>query len=71
MEIKNKVFIVTGAASGLGLATAQMIVENKGFVLLADVNTEGGLNAEIALGSRAKFIRTDVTDEARDRKSVV
>lgn len=64
MEIKNKVFIVTGGASGLGLATAQMIVENQGFALLADVNTEGGQNAEKTLGDRAKFVRTDVTDES-------
>jgi NAD(P)-dependent dehydrogenase (short-subunit alcohol dehydrogenase family) len=63
MEIKNKVFIVTGGASGLGLATATMIVENKGYALIADVNTEGGEKAEKTLGKRAKFVRTDVTDE--------
>ena len=40
MQIKNKVFIVTGGASGLGLATATMIVENGGFALIADVNTK-------------------------------
>lgn len=64
MEIKNKVFIITGGASGLGLATAQMIVDNKGYALIADVNTEGGQKAEKTLGKRAKFVRTDVTDEA-------
>ena len=63
MTIKDKVFIVTGGASGLGLATATMIVENKGFVLIADVNTEGGQAAEKKLGKRAKFVKTDVTDE--------
>jgi NAD(P)-dependent dehydrogenase (short-subunit alcohol dehydrogenase family) len=63
MEIKNKVFIVTGGASGLGLATATMIVENKGYALIADVNAEGGEKAEKTLGKRAKFVRTDVTDE--------
>ena len=64
MQIKNKVFIVTGGASGLGLATATMIVENGGFALIADVNTEGGHAAEKMLGERAKFVKTDVTDEA-------
>jgi NAD(P)-dependent dehydrogenase (short-subunit alcohol dehydrogenase family) len=63
MEIKNKIFIVTGGASGLGLATAQMIVENKGYALIADVNTEGGEKAEKMLGKRARFVRTDVTNE--------
>jgi NAD(P)-dependent dehydrogenase (short-subunit alcohol dehydrogenase family) len=70
MEIKNKVFLVTGAASGLGFATAQMIVENKGFVVLADVNAEGGQNAAKILGSRAKFVKTDVTDEASVQKAI-
>lgn len=64
MDIKNRVFIVTGAASGLGLATAGMIVENGGYVLLADVNAEGGQDAEKSLGQNARFVRTDVTDEA-------
>lgn len=64
MVIKDKVFIVTGGASGLGLATASMIVENGGYVLIADVNTEGRQKVEETLGSQAKFVRTDVTDEA-------
>ena len=64
MDITNNVFLVTGAASGLGLATARMIVLNKGYVLLADVNAEGGLVAEKALGERARFVQTDITDEA-------
>ncbi|MDZ7878646.1 MAG: 3-hydroxyacyl-CoA dehydrogenase [Saprospiraceae bacterium] len=63
MTIKNKVFFITGGASGLGLATAKMIVENKGYALIADVNTEGGQLAEKTLGKRAKFVRTDITDE--------
>ena len=63
MEIKNKTFLITGGASGLGLATAEMIVHNGGYALIADVNTEGGQNAEKALGQRAKFVRADVTDE--------
>ena len=70
MTIKNKVFFITGGASGLGFATAKMIVENKGFALLADVNTEGGKAAEKSLGSRAKFVRTDVTDEASVQKAL-
>ena len=64
MTIKDKVFIVTGGASGLGFATAKMIVDNQGFVILADVNTEGGQAAEKELGARARFIKTDVTDES-------
>ena len=42
MEINNKVFVVTGGGSGLGAATARMIVANGGKVVLADVNKEAG-----------------------------
>ncbi|MBL7817805.1 MAG: 3-hydroxyacyl-CoA dehydrogenase [Saprospiraceae bacterium] len=70
MVIKNKVFVVTGGASGLGFATAQMIVENGGFAVLADVNTEGGQKAEDTLGANAKFVQTDVTDEASVQNAI-
>lgn len=63
MEIQTKVFLVSGGASGLGLATARMVVENGGYALLADVNMDAGRQAEEQLGSRAKFVQTDVTDE--------
>lgn len=70
MTIQNKVFLITGGASGLGFATAQMIVENGGCVLLADVNTEGGQAAEQKLGGKALFVKTDVTDEASVQKAI-
>ncbi len=70
MEIKNKVFFVAGAASGLGLATAEIIVKNEGFALLADINADAGKIAEKSLGSRAKFVQTDITDEASVRAAI-
>jgi NAD(P)-dependent dehydrogenase (short-subunit alcohol dehydrogenase family) len=65
MQIQNNVFIVTGGASGLGAATARMIVENGGKVVLADVQAEAGekLAAELGSGS-ARFVKCDVTQEA-------
>ncbi len=63
MIIKGKTFIVTGGASGLGFATAKMIVENGGNALILDVNTEGGQKAEQSLGKNALFVHTDVTNE--------
>ena len=70
MIIKDKVFIVTGGASGLGLATAKMIIHNQGYAILADVNTEGGQKAEEMLGKNAKFVKTDVTDEASVQNAI-
>ncbi|WP_342120561.1 3-hydroxyacyl-CoA dehydrogenase [Pseudoduganella sp. OTU4001] len=63
MQIKDQVFIVTGGASGLGAATARMIVENGGKVVLADVQAEAGEKLAAELGA-AKFVKCDVTSEA-------
>lgn len=68
MEIRNNVFIITGGASGLGAATARMIVEGGGKVVLADVQTETGEALAAELGG--KFLKCDVTSEA-DGKAVV
>jgi NAD(P)-dependent dehydrogenase (short-subunit alcohol dehydrogenase family) len=62
MEIKNNVFIITGGASGLGAATARMIVENGGKVVLADVQVEAG--EKLAAELKGQFLKCDVTSEA-------
>ena len=64
MEIKDNVFVVTGGGSGLGAATAKMIVAAGGKVVLADVNKEAGDALATELGANARFVATDVTDEA-------
>jgi len=68
MQIKDNVFIVTGGASGLGAATARMIVEAGGKVVLADVQAEAGQALAAELGG--VFVKCDVTSEA-DGKAVV
>jgi NAD(P)-dependent dehydrogenase (short-subunit alcohol dehydrogenase family) len=68
MEIRNNVFIVTGGASGLGAATARMIADHGGKVVIADVQVEAGQKLAAELGG--KFIKCDVTSEA-DGKAVV
>ena len=57
--------IVTGGASGLGLAVAQRLVADGGKVVLFDVNDDKGAAAVAALGDGvARYLRTDVVDEA-------
>lgn len=63
MQIKDNVFVVTGGGSGLGAATARMIVANGGKVVLADVNQEAGAALAAELGANARFVATDVTSE--------
>ncbi len=68
MQIENSVFIITGGASGLGAATARMIVDSGGKVVLADVQVDAG--EKLADELKGKFIKCDVTSEA-DGKAVV
>lgn len=63
MKITEKTFLITGAASGLGLAVAKLIIENGGKVVLLDINEVAGKLAEMELGSQAFFVKTDVSDE--------
>ena len=68
MEISGKVFIVTGAASGLGEGTARMLVANGAKVVLADLQEERGQAIAAELGQT--FVRCDVTQEADGRRVV-
>jgi NAD(P)-dependent dehydrogenase (short-subunit alcohol dehydrogenase family) len=68
MQIQNNVFIVTGGASGLGAATARMLVAAGGKVVLADLQVEPGEALARELGG--KFVKCDVTSEV-DGKAVV
>jgi NAD(P)-dependent dehydrogenase (short-subunit alcohol dehydrogenase family) len=65
MHIKSNVVLITGGASGLGGAAAEMIVENGGKVLIADVQQELGEAMVAKLGkANASFVKCDVTSEA-------
>jgi NAD(P)-dependent dehydrogenase (short-subunit alcohol dehydrogenase family) len=68
MEIKNKVFIVTGGASGLGAGTARMLVAEGANVVLADVQDEAGEKLAQELGQT--YVHCDVTQEA-DGQAVI
>lgn len=61
MEIKDAVAVVTGGASGLGLATTKRLLDAGAQVVVIDLKGE---EVVAELGDRAKFVATDVTDEA-------
>ncbi len=63
MEITGKTFLVTGGASGLGLATAEIITAHGGRVVVIDLNHSYGEAAAASLGSAARFFQADVADE--------
>jgi NAD(P)-dependent dehydrogenase (short-subunit alcohol dehydrogenase family) len=64
LRVEDSTFFITGGGSGLGAATARLLAENRAQVVLADVDEESGEQMASQIGNRAKFIRTDVTDEA-------
>ena len=70
MQLKGSTFIVTGGASGLGGATARMVVQAGGNVIIADLKEAEGQAHAKDLGANAKFVRTDVTDEASAKGAV-
>jgi NAD(P)-dependent dehydrogenase (short-subunit alcohol dehydrogenase family) len=70
MQIGQSVFLITGGASGLGAGTARMVVGNGGKVMLADLKEGEGNALAAELGSAARFVRTDVTDEASAKAAI-
>ena len=68
MDIKGKVFIVTGGASGLGEGTARMLAEAGATVVVADLQEQQGAAVAAEIGGR--FVRCDVSQEA-DAQRVV
>jgi NAD(P)-dependent dehydrogenase (short-subunit alcohol dehydrogenase family) len=70
MQIQGSTFIVTGGASGLGAATARMVVDAGGNVVIADLKDDEGRACADALGQAARFVRTDVADEASGKAAV-
>jgi NAD(P)-dependent dehydrogenase (short-subunit alcohol dehydrogenase family) len=67
LSFENKVALVTGAGSGMGLATAQAFAEAGAAVVLADINEQAIRSAAEELvggGHRALAVRCNVADEA-------
>ncbi|OBJ28346.1 MULTISPECIES: 3-hydroxyacyl-CoA dehydrogenase [Mycolicibacter] len=59
MQIKDAVAVVTGGASGLGLATAKRLLDAGGQVVVIDLKGEDVVSE---LGDRARFVEANVAD---------
>jgi len=61
-ELAGKVAVVTGGASGIGRATAELFVAEGARVVIGDVDVDAGVQVADDLGPAAAFVRADVSD---------
>lgn len=70
MDINGLVALVTGGASGLGAAAAEMLIEKGAKVVIADMNEEKGQAFAAKFGDKAVFIKGNVTVTAENQAAV-
>src|SRR4051794_36997767 len=73
LSFENKVALVTGAASGIGLTTAQAFAAEGAAVVLADVNeaeSRAAAKQIVDAGKRARGVRCDVTKGGDEKERV-
>jgi NAD(P)-dependent dehydrogenase (short-subunit alcohol dehydrogenase family) len=64
MDVNGAAAVVTGGASGLGLATAEKLIDAGAGVVILDLEGSAGRQVAEKLGDRARFVAAAVTDEA-------
>lgn len=62
MNVTDKVIIVTGGASGLGLASCRQLAQQGAKIAAFDLNQQAGDALVAELGAQAMFVKVDVTD---------
>jgi NAD(P)-dependent dehydrogenase (short-subunit alcohol dehydrogenase family) len=68
-RLEGKVVLVSGGASGIGAATARLVVREGGKAMLADRDEAKGRVLAQELGDAARFVALDVVDEAAWNKA--
>ncbi|AJY50233.1 MULTISPECIES: SDR family NAD(P)-dependent oxidoreductase [Halomonadaceae] len=69
MQVKERTFLITGAASGLGAATAERLVAGGARVVLCDLNSSVNTHAQ-QLGANARAILADITSGEQMQQAV-
>jgi NAD(P)-dependent dehydrogenase (short-subunit alcohol dehydrogenase family) len=69
-RLDGKVAVVTGAADGIGEASARLFIEEGACVVMADIDDDKGSAVAGELGQKAVYLHTDVTREADIRAAI-
>lgn len=70
MRLKDKVVLLTGAANGMGESHARRVIAEGAYLLMTDIDAEGGEALAAQLGERAVFLQHDISDEAQWARAV-
>ncbi|KAL7200254.1 hypothetical protein ACSBR1_032222 [Camellia fascicularis] len=71
MRLEGKVAIITGAASGIGEATAKLFAQNGAFVVIADIQDELGVQVVASIGPhKSSYRHCDVRVEKHVEETV-
>ncbi|MDB6083857.1 MAG: short chain dehydrogenase family protein, partial [Gammaproteobacteria bacterium] len=62
-QLEGKVAIITGGASGIGLASVESFIEEGARVVVADIQDEAGAALETKFKNELLYVRTDVSDD--------
>lgn len=70
MRLKDKVVLLTGAASGMGESHARRVIAEGGCLLMSDIDEQAGSRLAAELGERAIFVKHDISSESQWENAV-
>ena len=65
IDFSNKVYLITGGASGIGEAVVHYIAQHQGKAVIADINDDAGAALAAQYPGQLRYLRTDVTQLAQ------
>lgn len=70
LRLKDKVALITGAAAGIGKATAELLAEEGAYVILSDICDQLGSEVAKTIGDKAIYWHLDVSKEEEWQKTI-
>ena len=69
-QLQGKVAVITGAASGIGLATVERFIDEGAQVIAADIQDQAGQALQARVGAKLRYVHCDVTQPAQIKAAV-